>query len=150
MSNQVTMRELMKGVVPYVGVENADEVIAFYERALGAIVRGEPMRNDAGKIVNVSLQINGGCLMLMDVAAGMDGAVPRPFRADQGQFMMMQLVMENGQSFWDRAIQEGCTQMMPFEKQPWGDTYGQFVDPYGIEWSLLSPSAEHMEAAKAM
>jgi PhnB protein len=35
--------------------------------------------------------------------------------------------------FWD-GLTEGGTVLMPFEKAPWGDTFGMCVDRFGTSW----------------
>ncbi len=42
--------------------------------------------------------------------------------------------------WWDRAIKAGCTERMPFAVAPWGDTYGQMVDPFGVTWAFNTPA----------
>ena len=42
---------------------------------------------------------------------------------------------------WKRAIEAGCKEVMPLEKQFWGDRYGQVVDPFGLRWAI----ATHVE-----
>ncbi|PFG44415.1 PhnB protein [Isoptericola jiangsuensis] len=32
------------------------------------------------------------------------------------------------------ALSDGATDVMPFEKAPWGDHYGQLTDRYGVSW----------------
>ena len=44
------------------------------------------------------------------------------------------------QRFWDRAVEEGATVVMPLANQFWGDRYGQLRDPFGITWSLGWPA----------
>lgn len=44
------------------------------------------------------------------------------------------------QRFWDRAVAEGATVVMPLANQFWGDKYGQLRDPFGITWSLGWPA----------
>jgi len=51
----------------------------------------------------------------------------------------MQLVVADGDAWWKRAMQAGCVQKLPFEKAPWGDKYGQLLDPFGVTWALSSP-----------
>lgn len=66
MSDVLTPKSrLMQGVIPYIAVASADDAIVFYERAFGAVVRGEITRGPDGRVMNVSLEINGGALMLM-------------------------------------------------------------------------------------
>ncbi|WP_166876644.1 MULTISPECIES: VOC family protein [unclassified Salinibacterium] len=35
--------------------------------------------------------------------------------------------------YWER-LSEGGTVSMPLEKAPWGDSFGQLVDKYGVSW----------------
>jgi PhnB protein len=37
--------------------------------------------------------------------------------------------------YWER-LSEGGTVTMPFEKAPWGDTFGMCVDRFGISWMV--------------
>ena len=35
--------------------------------------------------------------------------------------------------YWE-GLSEGGTVVMPFEKAPWGDTFGMFIDRFGTSW----------------
>jgi PhnB protein len=37
--------------------------------------------------------------------------------------------------YWERLSEDG-TVTMPFEKAPWGDTFGMCVDRYGTSWMV--------------
>jgi PhnB protein len=37
--------------------------------------------------------------------------------------------------YWER-LSEGGTVTMPFEKAPWGDTFGMCVDRFGTSWMV--------------
>jgi PhnB protein len=37
--------------------------------------------------------------------------------------------------YWD-SLSEGGTVVMPFEKAPWGDTFGMCVDRFGTSWMV--------------
>lgn len=43
--------------------------------------------------------------------------------------------LEEGRGYFEK-LSEGATVVMPFESQMWGDTYGQLIDRFGIEWSV--------------
>jgi PhnB protein len=137
---------LMQGVIPYLTIGGADAAIAFYQKALGAVVFGDIVRgDDSSKIMNASLEINGGILMLNDHFPEM-GEAP----AKGGLGYMMQIVTHDGQALWDRAIAAGCLVVAPFEPQFWGDTWGRFSDPFGIDWAINQPSAENQAKAAAL
>jgi PhnB protein len=50
-------------------------------------------------------------------------------------------VVADGDAWWSRAWQAGCTVVMPFERQFWGDRWGMVRDPFGIEWAIDEPAA---------
>jgi len=51
----------------------------------------------------------------------------------------LQLVVTDGDVWWKRAIDAGCTQKLPFAVAPWGDKYGQLTDPFGVTWAINMP-----------
>jgi len=46
-------------------------------------------------------------------------------------------VTREGDTWWKRAVDAGCTVDAPFEMQFWGDRWGKLRDPFGISWALL-------------
>ena len=137
---------LMQGVIPYLTIDGADAAIAFYQKALGAVIFGDIVRgDDSGKVMNASLEINGGILMLNDHFPDM-GEPPAKGRMGY----MMHIVTQDGQAYWDRAITAGCEVIAPFEPQFWGDTWGRFSDPFGIDWAINQPSAENQTKAEKL
>jgi uncharacterized protein YndB with AHSA1/START domain/uncharacterized glyoxalase superfamily protein PhnB len=136
MTNPQDATWLMKGVIPYLGLADADAAITFYQQAWGAKVLGEAVRDDPGRIMNAGLEINGGVLMLMH---HMPEFNEPPAKGSHNQ--TLQLVVSDGQSWWDRAVAAGCTVAMPFERQFWGDRYGRLTDPFGMHWAINEPSA---------
>ena len=47
-------------------------------------------------------------------------------------------------SYWNK-LAEGATIGAPLEKAPWGDTFGQLVDRFGISW-LVNIAGEHQQS----
>ena len=37
---------------------------------------------------------------------------------------------------WREGISEGAEITAPFEKAPWGDTYGECIDRFGVRWMV--------------
>lgn len=58
------------------------------------------------------------------------------------QSYVMQLILADGDSWRGRAIKAGCTERMPFAVAPWGDMYGQMVDPFGVTWAFNMPATK--------
>jgi PhnB protein len=133
---------LMKGVIPYLAIDGAETAAAFYVKALGAIQHGPTAHGQDGKVLNIGLEINGGTIMLSDHFPE-HGEPP----AKGGNGYMMTIVTLDGQMFWDRAIDAGCTQIVPFEMAFWGDKYGQFADPFGVHWAINEPGGAHRDMA---
>lgn len=126
---------MLAGVVPYLSFENASEVVAFYQKAFAAREIGRMHGPDGKKIMHCHLEINGGAFMLADHFPEMGmGDVTR------AASYTMQLVVPDGDTWWKRAIDAGCKERIPFAVAPWGDKYGQLVDPFGVTWALNTPA----------
>ena len=120
-----------RGVVPYIGLGGrAAEAADFYARAFGAEDAGRAEWDEKpGQLMHCALVINGGGVMLTDcVAPGEPQVKPQGFH--------LQLVVRDGDAWWNRAVEAGCKVMMPFEKMFWGDRWGMLEDPFGISWAI--------------
>ena len=126
------MDRVMQGVIPYLSVDGADKVIAFYEKAFGAKDLGTMRTEDGKHVMHSQLEINGGALMLSE-ASLMEG------KQVASNSYTMQLVTREGDRWWKRAVDAGCTVDVPFAMQFWGDRWGKLRDPSGISWALLEP-----------
>ena len=128
---------IMQGVIPYLALPGQAAAAAdFYMKAFGAKDIGRmPFEGRPGQFMHVQVEINGGALMLTDndmMSSAVGGTDPIP----RGH---LQLVVPDGQVWWDRAVAAGCTVVAPFEKQFWGDTWGLLSDPFRLKWAVLTP-----------
>jgi uncharacterized glyoxalase superfamily protein PhnB len=124
---------LTRGVVPYIQVENAAAAIELYKKAFGAIERSRTPGPD-GRIMNCQLEINGGLFMVMD-------AMPEHgFPHQPSHSFTMQLMVAEGQAWFDRAAEAGCKVQTPFQKMFWGDLWGAVIDPFGVHWGIDEPA----------
>jgi PhnB protein len=131
--NGLPTPDTMRGVIPYlVYGGRSGEAAAFYARAFGASDLGRmPMDGQPGAYMHVQVEINGGCLMMTDHA--MAGEAPQcPLATGH-----LQLVVDDGRRWWDRAVTAGCTVLEPYQRQFWGDDWGLLVDPFGVTWAVL-------------
>jgi PhnB protein len=123
----------MRGVIPYVGMDGrAAEAADFYVRAFGARDLGRLPGEEPGRLMHCQVEINGGALMMSDMR-GPDAPAVKP------QGFHLQLVVGDGDFWWDRAVEAGCKVVVPFEKMFWGDRWGMLEDPFGILWSVDEP-----------
>ena len=134
---------LMQGVIPYLAIDGAQNAIAFYRKAFGALMQGDvALMPGTERVAHASLVINGGVMMLSDTFPDMGQPA-----AKGGHGFTMQLVVLDGDLWWGRAVAAGCEVTTPFAKQFWGDRYGALRDPFGIEWAINEPSAENRQKA---
>ena len=49
---------------------------------------------------------------------------------------------DEARAFIDKVVSGGGEVAMPFEKAPWGDTYGQVKDRFGVLWHLNVPGKD--------
>jgi len=127
---------IMGGVIPSLSMDGrAAEAAQFYASAFAASEVGRYADQDnPGQLLHLHLEINGGSLMMTDCRA--------PWETETGppRNVTMQLVVADGDAWWNRAVAAGCTVVMPFERQFWGDRFGLLRDPFGVEWGLDEPA----------
>ena len=128
---------VMRGVIPYLGLRGkAGEAAAFYARAFGATALGNyPDPEKPGQFMHIQIEINGGAVMMTDHQS--DGDAPSSGLSGGH----LQLVVADGKGWWSRAIAAGCREVMPYERQFWGDDWGMVEDPFGIRWAILEEGA---------
>jgi PhnB protein len=136
---------IMQGVIPYICLAGqTGAAVDFYLRAFGAKDIGRmPMDGRPGQYMHAQVEINGGALMLTD-ETGMSSVEGMGPPMPNGH---LQLVVPDGQVWWDRAVAAGCSIVAPFELQFWGDTWGLLSDPFGLKWAVLTPDPALWEKA---
>jgi PhnB protein len=84
--------------------------------------------------MHAEVRINGGALCMTDhMEAG------SPVSMDFGH---LQLEVDDGRAWWERAQAAGCSVLMPYERQFWGDEWGLLKDPFGIRRAILQSGAD--------
>lgn len=124
----------MRGVIPYLDLAGrAGKAADFYVAAFGAKDLGRvPEEGGTGRFLHLQLEVNGGALMMTDGCNSEGARAPRGFH--------LQLVVEDGDAWWRRAVEAGCDVVMPFERMFWGDRWGLLRDPFGVEWAIDEPA----------
>jgi uncharacterized glyoxalase superfamily protein PhnB len=126
---------VVKGtLVPYLSVDGAVAAGKFYETAFGAVVESIHPPDSQGRTMHVHVYVNGVSIMLSDFYPEQGHPTVEP-----AGFTLMLMVGDDIQARFQRAVDAGCTVLMPVEKQFWGDTYGQLKDPYGVTWAMNHP-----------
>ena len=124
----------LPGVIAYFAVDGAAKASEFYAKAFAAREVRREYAEDGKRLMHCQVEINGGTMMFCDGFPEWGHAV------QVSSSYTMQLVVEDGQAWWDRAVAAGCKETMPFAVAPWGDQYGKLVDPFGITWAINTPA----------
>jgi PhnB protein len=130
---QQTMPAVKGGLVPYITVDTR-QAGEFYKAAFGAEEAFCVPRDEQGRTMHLHLYINGSSLMLCDAYPEHDHPMTAP------QAYQLQLIVEDIGFWWGRAVQAGCTVVMPLQVMFWGDRYGQLRDPFGVMWAMNAPA----------
>jgi PhnB protein len=122
--------ETKSGVVAYLAIDGALKAAELYKKAFGAELAFAHPADEQGRTMHVHLYINGASVMLGDFYPehGHAKAAPAAFT--------MQLIVDDCQAWFDRAVAAGCEVLTPPQKMFWGDTWGQVLDPFGVTWAF--------------
>ena len=116
------------------------QAFTFYQQVLGGSIdfmqtHGDsPMKDQVppewgSRVMHVTLDVDGDLLMGAD-------APPTHFQPAQGTSVSLtSLPFDDGARVF-KALAEGGTVVMPFEKTFWASGFGMLVDRYGIPWMV--------------
>ncbi|HNQ23902.1 MAG TPA: VOC family protein [Phycisphaerae bacterium] len=123
-------------VTPALVVKDADKAIAFYKQAFAA-EEIMCMRSPEGRVMHAELMIGDSPIMLGGEWPDMGMKAPLPNHYSGG----LHVYGTDVDKAYQRAINAGCTPVMPPTDMFWGDRYAKVLDPFGHQWGL----ATHIE-----
>lgn len=124
------MPPTLNNLVPYVTVDGAMKAAEFYKAAFGAEIAYAVPPDDKGRTMHLHLYINGGSLMLSDAYPDYG----HPYEKPQG--FMLQLIVDDIDFWFNRAVDAGADIVTPVEMMFWGARWGQVRDPFGNLWGF--------------
>jgi len=125
-------------ITPYLIVDDARAAIDFYERAFGAREKFRlPMGED--RIAHAEIEIGDSVIMLADEFPDMGHLGPN---SRGGTTVSLLHYVEDVDSAFEKALEEGASEKRPVENQFWGDRMGTLIDPFGHMWSLATTVEE--------
>jgi PhnB protein len=138
-------------VTPYLYIDGAAEAIEYYGKVLGATERGR-MGGPDGKIGHAELEIGDSLIMLADEHPDMGALGPKKVG---GTPMTIHVYVEDVDTAFERAIENGGKEIRAVQDQFYGDRSGMFEDPFGHSWNVAShvedvPPDEMAKRAAAM
>jgi PhnB protein len=128
-------------VTPQLILDNANEALDWYQRALGAEeVRPRSLGPD-GKVMHAEIRIGNSILMLNDAMGG-----GRSAKAIGGSPIGLWVYVEDCDALYHRAVAAGAQvpsgPMGALMDQFWGDRSGTIVDPFGYTWTIATRKEE--------
>ena len=105
----------------------------FYENVLGARLTYEPIIMDDGRVGHAEMTF-GDTVVMISEAFPEIGVVTATSLG--GSPFMLTFYVEDADAVWQRAVEAGATPLRPVELQFYGARSGQFVDPFGLRWSV--------------
>ena len=122
--------------LPYLAVAGAREAIAWYADAFGAVLVGDPVVMDDGRVGHAELSIAGGTLYLADEFPELGLKAPAP----QAVSVSLMLHVADTDTALERAREHGADVVRePYEG--YGSRSATVVDPFGHRWMLSGPVA---------
>ncbi|MGE0480058.1 MAG: VOC family protein [Phycisphaerae bacterium] len=124
-------------VTPYLVVHNANDAIAFYQKAFGAEEMFR-MPGPGGKVMHAELRIGSSVIMLSDETpqcAAMQLASPHTAKVATGSLL---IYTENVDAAFERATRAGAEAMFPPTEMFWGDRFSKVRDPFGHQWAIAT------------
>ncbi len=123
-------------VTPALVLDNCNQAIDWYKRALGAEEVSRHLGPD-GTVMHAELRIGNSRIMLNDPMGG--GKGPKAFG---GSPVSLWVYVEDCDSLFNRAVAAGAQvpegPMGRVADQFWGDRSGMFKDPYGLTWTIAT------------
>ena len=125
--------------LPYLAVADARAAIAWYGDALGAVLVGEPVVMDDGRIGHAELELAGGMLYLADEYPELGLKAPAP------QQVSVSLMLHVGDTVaaLERARNFGAAVQREIYDGH-GSRNATIIDPFGHRWMLSGPMVEHI------
>jgi PhnB protein len=124
---------VLGGLVAYLTVDGAVKAAEFYKRAFGAEQVAMYPLDEKGRTMHLHLHINGSSLMLGDAFPEYGHAFEKP------QAYALQLLVDDIDAWWKRAVDAGAEVVVPIDVMFWGDRWGQLRDPFGVTWAMNAP-----------
>lgn len=120
-------------VTPYLIIKGAGEAIDFYKKAFNAT---ELFRMEhEGKIGHAEIRIGDSPVMLADEFPGMGFVSPKTLG---GTPVSLMIYVDDVDTTFKRAINEGGKELKPLQDQFYGDRSGTLTDPFGHVWTVAT------------
>ena len=121
-------------VTAYLAIDGAGDAIEFYKKIFGAQERFR-MPGPDGRIGHAEIQIGDSVIMMADASPDMNFLDPKKLG---GTAVTLTVYVEDVDKTFKDAIKAGAKETQPLEDKFYGDRAGQFDDPWGHRWNVMS------------
>jgi PhnB protein len=121
-------------VTAYLTIDGASDAIEFYKKIFGAEERFRMPQPD-GTIGHAELQIGDSVIMMSDAFPDMGIIDPKKLG---GTPITLTVYVEDVDATFAEAVKAGAKTRQPVENKFYGDRSGQFEDPWGHRWNVMS------------
>jgi PhnB protein len=132
-------------VTAYLAIDGASDAIEFYKTVFGAQERFRMPQPD-GTIGHAEIQLGDSVIMMSDAFPEMGIVDPKKLG---GTPVTLSVYVEDADATFGNAIKAGAKQLQPVQDKFYGDRAGQFEDPWGHRWNVMTHvediSPEEME-----
>jgi len=128
-------------VSPYLIVDNAAKALDFYTQVLGGTERMR-MATPDGRVGHAEVTFDTSVVMIADEFPDMG---VRSAKSVGGTPVTIALYVEDVDKTFQAAIEAGARETRPVENKFYGDRAGQFEDPWGQRWDIMT----HVENVSA-
>ena len=133
------------GVVSYLLSSDCEKHIKWIENVMEGEVK-KLMHAKDKKVMHCEMLVNGGTLMLSDGPCYEEGSCNKNDTSSTNEScehkgFILHLQLSNPDKVWKRAMENGGVKVLELKEQFWGSYYGQFMDPFGYQWSVEKSEA---------
>lgn len=121
-------------ITPSLVVRDPDGAIAFYKKAFGA-EEVMCLRTPDGKcVMHAEMKVGDSPFMLGGEWPDHGMKAPLPNHSSGG----LHIYVQDTDKAFQRAVDAGCTPIMPPNDAFWGDRYSKVLDPFGHIWGIAT------------
>ncbi|MED5524025.1 MAG: VOC family protein [Pseudomonadota bacterium] len=120
-------------LTPYLVVNNANDAIAFYQRAFGAELMLRLDIPGTQQVAHAELKFGNSHLMLTEENPQWNSVSPTTLG---GSPLSLMFYVPDVDAAFARALEAGAVEVMAVQNQFYGDRSGTLKDPFGHIWTL--------------
>ncbi|MEX0695665.1 MAG: VOC family protein [Rhodospirillales bacterium] len=120
-------------VTPYLVVRGADAALAYYADVFGAEILSRIYADDQYTVLHAEMKIGNSIIIISDEMPAFGIYSP----LDYGSAGVSQhLYLPDVEQTWEKAVEAGCTVLVPLADTHYGERFAKIADPFGHVWSL--------------